>query len=75
MITKDELKEYGFYQGNNKIEWFCCSWDYMYNQSTKELFDFNDGVGEPILLTKIYTMEQMVDIILAYSGYDITEKE
>lgn len=69
MITPDILKERGFVclKGNN-IEFIYGNWDYMYNTNTHELFDINDGVGEPQLITVIENLEHLDTIIYLLGG-------
>lgn len=47
------------------------NWEYMFNVVTQELWDINDGVGEPTLLTRIDNLDHLKSVMLAYDGTDL----
>lgn len=75
MVTAKTLISYGFHYKDNINEFFYNGWDYMFIVNTQELYDSNDGYGEPTLLTKIYNLQHLMDVMFAYDGTELILKD
>lgn len=72
MISPDTLRKYGFVRlNNNKVEFFYGDWDYMYNTNTHELYDINDGFGEPQLIAKIENLEHLIMVMYFHCDVEL----
>jgi hypothetical protein len=64
MVTRKDLDDLDFNSARgNPNEYFLLGFDYMYNFVTKEFYDYNDGFGEPTLLTKIKDIDHLKDVM------------
>ena len=76
MIKAETLLQYEFTpSAGSKIEFCHGNWEYMFNTTTQELWDINDGVGEPTLLTRIDNLDHLKMVMLAYDGTDLDDLE
>ena len=74
MIKADVLLQHDFHlSSGSKIEFYHGNWEYMFNVVTQELWDINDGVGEPTLLTRIDNLDHLKMVMLAYDGTDLDD--
>lgn len=62
MITKENLKEIDFFS-RDETEYFGDNWQYMFNIKSQELWNFNDGFGEPDLLCKVTDFEKLKELL------------
>lgn len=62
MITKENLREIDFFS-RDETEYFGDNWQYMFNIKSQELWNFNDGFGEPDLLCKVTDFEKLKELI------------
>lgn len=62
MITKEHLKEIDFFS-NDETEYFGDNWQYMFNIKSQQLWNFNDGFGEPDFLCKVTDFEKLKELL------------
>lgn len=76
MIKADTLLQYEFTPSDgSRVEFVHSNWEYVFNIITQELWDINDGVGEPELLTRIDNLDHLKMVMLAYDGTDLDNIE
>lgn len=69
MITAEQLEQHDWFCGvGDRTKWFYDSWEYKFLIPTQELYYINDGMGEPELIAKVTSMEQLIEIYEALEG-------
>lgn len=63
MITRDNLKSIGFNSINNSTYYDAPNWEYEFDIHTQELWNINDGAGEPTFLCKVTDFEKLKELI------------
>lgn len=62
MITKEQLESIDFGEMNSGA--FCSpGFQYEFNIKTQELWDINDGVGEPEFLCRVTKFDELVELL------------
>lgn len=63
MITKEELNSID-YVSKDDTE-FCIpgDWEYLFNIKSQELWNINDGVGEPTFLCKVTDFTKLQELL------------
>lgn len=64
MITKEQLAtiDYTYSEDGYKFS-VAGEWEYQFNVKTQELWNINDGVGEPEFICKITDFEKLKDLL------------
>ena len=63
MITKEELNSID-YVSEDGTEYVCPGdWEYMFNIKTQELWNINDGFGEPEILCRVTNIDKLKDLL------------
>lgn len=63
MITKKQLDEDPDFGTNNGINYVYGNWDYEFRVKTQELYDINDGYGDPEFICKVTSIEELKRIL------------
>jgi hypothetical protein len=63
MITKKQLEEDPDFSANNGINYIYGNWDYEFRVKTQELYDINDGFGEPQFVCKVTDFDELKRIL------------
>lgn len=63
MITREELKEIDYTSKDNTHYHLFGEWEYEFNIKTQELWNINDGVGEPIFLCRVTEIEKLKELL------------
>jgi hypothetical protein len=67
MITKEQLESLGFVTEDGGLTYTDApDWDFEFNIKTQELWNINDGFGEPEFLCKITDFNKLENIIIHY---------
>lgn len=72
MITKEQLNSINYISSNQTTYSMSGNWEYEYNIKTQELWNINDGVGEPELLCRVTDFEELKNLldILPNPGFE-----
>lgn len=63
MITKEELNAIDYTSKDNTRYHLFGEWEYEFNIKTQELFNINDGVGEPVFLCRVTEIEKLKELL------------
>lgn len=62
MINKEQLNSINFYSKDQTL-YIDNNFDYEFNIKTQELWDINDGYGEPEFICRITNFEKFKELI------------
>lgn len=63
MITKEQLNSINYVSVDNTHYTEPGDWEYEFNIKTQELWNINDGYGEPTFLCKVTDFEKLKELI------------
>lgn len=72
MITAEQLEGFDWVsEKGNRTIWFYGNWEYEFRVNSQELYNINDGVGEPQLIAKVTSIDELVKLYYALEGEEM----
>jgi hypothetical protein len=63
MITVEDLNSIEYVSNDTTLYSIPGEWEYEFNIKTQELWNINDGVGEPVFICKVTNFEKLKELL------------